>query len=212
MYLLDVARICHEAHRALCLALGDLSIGPWDFLADWQRDDALASVKLLRGGFSAEQMHEAWVEGKKAKGWKKGDQKAPDRLEHPDLVEWDELPAIEQAKDNLWSAIVTALSPVTEDKDAANDIVRPGAPLPGEPQTIEEPPLAPDPFVPNTEAKKGSAIPASVLEPSPSTPLPPAPEPEPEPEPTPEPTPEPEPEPAPEPPAPEPEPEPEPTP
>ena len=216
MYRLDVARICHEAHRALCMGLGDLSIPAWDFLGDWQKEGALRSVQAIHANpsLTAEEMHAAWMLDKLARGWHPGAAKAPDRLEHPDLIAWADLPASEKAKDELWIAIVVALASITERQDSASNAVRAPVIQPGDEVPADVPvlPAAPPPPAPRERAVPAGVF-ASITDPPPEpppTPEPPPVEPEPAPEPeppSPEPTPEPEPEPTPDP-APDPEPEP----
>lgn len=108
----DVARVCHEAHRAYCISLGDLSNGPWDLLPDAAKAAVVAGVKAALADFSLTpaQCHSAWMNDKLAKGWKLGPMKAPDRLEHPCLVEFDKLPLEHQTKDVLFLGIVRVLA------------------------------------------------------------------------------------------------------
>lgn len=42
----DIASVCHEANRAYCRTLGDFSQGPWISAPDWQKQSAIAGVKL----------------------------------------------------------------------------------------------------------------------------------------------------------------------
>jgi hypothetical protein len=42
--------------------------------------------------------HERWKREKEAQGWKYGPEMNSDRLEHPDIIEWEKLP--ELSKDN----------------------------------------------------------------------------------------------------------------
>jgi len=66
MNIIDVAKVCHEANRALCAGLG----------------------------------------------WKYGAVKDADKKEHPCFVPYEELPKEQQAKDHLFKATVSALSPL----------------------------------------------------------------------------------------------------
>lgn len=105
-----IARICHEANRALCLAFGDTSQKPWDDAPDWQRGSALDGVRKIKAGevTRPEQSHESWMAHKVAEGWVYGPTKNPETKEHPSLRPFPELDAPEQAKDFLFFAIVKA--------------------------------------------------------------------------------------------------------
>ena len=39
-----IARVCHEANRAYCAALGDASQAEWDKASDWQKDSVRNGV------------------------------------------------------------------------------------------------------------------------------------------------------------------------
>lgn len=106
-----IARICHEANRAYCLSLGDTSQLPWDDAPEWQRASAIAGVeaKLAAPSITPEQSHEGWLAHKLADGWVYGPVKNPELKQHPCLVSYAELPAAQQAKDALFTAIVSAI-------------------------------------------------------------------------------------------------------
>lgn len=108
----EVAGICHEANRRLCLHLGDLSQPPWDAAPDWARDSAIAGVDMhLKSGtlVSPEASHASWLAHKIADGWIHGPVKDPDKKTHPCLVPFEQLPPAQQAKDWLFGGIVRAL-------------------------------------------------------------------------------------------------------
>ena len=106
----DIARVCHEANRAYCRALGDVSQAPWDNAPDWQKLSAKNGVKLHGlGGVSAEVSHEKWCEEKKMQGWTHGLEKNTLLKEHPCLVPWGDLPPEQKRKDMLFRAICRAL-------------------------------------------------------------------------------------------------------
>ena len=115
MYQIDLARVCHEAHRAYCLARGDLSIPSWETLAEWQRENVIVGVMVAYNNpaLTPEELHEAWMAEKVAAGWTVGPVKAPDLKQHPCLIDFDDLKPEDQAKDELFIAIVRALAPVT---------------------------------------------------------------------------------------------------
>lgn len=104
------AKICHEANRAYCAALGDTSQLPWDDAPQWQKDSAITGVKFIvhnpDAGPSAS--HESWLAEKERDGWKYGPVKDPEAKEHPCFVPYDELPVEQKAKDYIFGAIVRA--------------------------------------------------------------------------------------------------------
>ena len=100
----DIARICHEANRALCLALGDTSHLPWDQAPEWQRKSSIEGVEkvLLDPDISAEEIQLAWADSKRRDGWVYGPVKDADKKTHPCLVPFADLPAEQRAKDHLF--------------------------------------------------------------------------------------------------------------
>lgn len=68
----DIAAICHEANRMLCLADGDTSQPTWFEAPAWQRRSAIAGVEFNAGNPSApaSASHDSWLAVKEADGWK----------------------------------------------------------------------------------------------------------------------------------------------
>lgn len=107
-----IARVCHEVNRAYCQALGDNSQLAWDDAPEWQRASARAGVDLhCAGDFGPEASHAAWMQLKLDEGWIYGPIKDPERLEHPCMVPFAELPREQKAKDYIFRAIVHMLRP-----------------------------------------------------------------------------------------------------
>lgn len=44
--ILDIAAVCHEANRQLCVVIGDNSQLPWEDAPQWQIDSACTGVKF----------------------------------------------------------------------------------------------------------------------------------------------------------------------
>lgn len=109
----DVARIAHEANRALCDALGDTSQEPWIDAPHWQKSSAVDGVlyHLRVPDAGPEASHENWMAQKDRDGWTWGPKKDPEAKTHPCMVPFDKLPPEQQAKDHLFRAIVRALRP-----------------------------------------------------------------------------------------------------
>jgi hypothetical protein len=106
-----IARVCHEANRALQFVDRDPALSPpWDEAPDWQLESAIEGVAKARAGATAEQLHDAWCAKKRDEGWVYGDVKDAEAKTHPCLVPYDQLPPEQKAKDALFRAIVQALS------------------------------------------------------------------------------------------------------
>ncbi|QDU21872.1 RyR domain-containing protein [Urbifossiella limnaea] len=106
-----VARVCHETLRAFCQTIGDKSLAPWEEAPEWQRASSLQAVEfgLRHPDATARDNHDAWVEAKRADGWRFGEVKDADLKTHPCLVSFDQLPPEQQAKDALIAAVVASL-------------------------------------------------------------------------------------------------------
>lgn len=105
-----IARVCHEANRAWCEAHGDRSQKVWEDAEQWQRDSAIEGVQVALDGASARRQHEAWCEAKQRDGWVYGEVKDAERKTHPCLVPYDQLPVMQQIKDDLYGAVVRSLA------------------------------------------------------------------------------------------------------
>lgn len=103
-----IARAAHEVNRAYCAALGDYSQKGWEEAPQWQRDSAIAGVRfhIANPDASPSASHENWLKDKLAQGWKWGEVKDAEKKEHPCMVEFTELPQVQQAKDHLFRAVV----------------------------------------------------------------------------------------------------------
>jgi len=106
-----IARVCHEANKALCDASGEGGQQSWDFAPEWQRQSAMQGVQFVIDNPTApaSAQHDNWMAVKLADGWKYGSVKDADIKEHPCLVPFDQLPAEQRAKDYLFQAIVKSL-------------------------------------------------------------------------------------------------------
>jgi hypothetical protein len=108
----EIARVCHEANRAICEASGDHSQKPWDEAEQWQRDSALRGVEfaLANPSAPASAQHDAWSADKTKDGWTHGAVKDADAKTHPCLVPYDDLPFNQRVKDHVFRAIVAAMA------------------------------------------------------------------------------------------------------
>ena len=108
----EIAKVCHEANRAYCKALGDDSQLPWDEAPQWAKTSAINGVRFHLDNPNAgpSGSHENWLKEKEKEGWKYGAVKDPEKKEHPCYVPYDQLPKEQQAKDYIFTAIVKTLS------------------------------------------------------------------------------------------------------
>lgn len=108
---LGIAVICHEANRAYCEALGDLSQLPWEQAPEWQQASCLQGVifHMEHPEASPSASHDNWLAMKQANGWVYGPVKDEQAKTHPCCVPYDELPVEQRAKDYIFRAIVHAV-------------------------------------------------------------------------------------------------------
>ena len=113
MLISDIAKICHEANKALCETQGDKTQVAFEEAPAWQRDSAINGVQfnLDNPKAPASASHDSWLKEKEEAGWKFGPVKDAEKKEHPCFVPYDQLPAEQQAKDHLFKAVVMALRP-----------------------------------------------------------------------------------------------------
>lgn len=108
-----IARVVHEANRAVQVEQADptIGVGPhWDDLDDETKGSALDGVRaIIEHGLTPEQSHENWVRFKLLHGWRWGPVKDEATRRHPLLVSYADLPESQRVKDDLFAAIVGAL-------------------------------------------------------------------------------------------------------
>lgn len=110
--IIKIARVCHEANRAYCESLDDLSQKPWACAEEWQKVSAYAGVNFHLDNPNADDAasHENWLKDKIADGWRYGAVKDTEAKTHPCCIPFDLLPIEQQRKDRLFRAIVHALA------------------------------------------------------------------------------------------------------
>ena len=108
------ARVCHEANRAFCHFTGDPGLPAWDELEESYRESTRVGVRHALAGSTPEASHESWMRERVAQGWVYGP--VLDRVAkvHPNLRPYGELPKVQQTKDALFLAIVSALAATAE--------------------------------------------------------------------------------------------------
>jgi hypothetical protein len=108
----QIARVCHDANRALALASGEdpATVWPsWDDAPASIQESAIVGVQHALEGATPEQLHESWLETKRRDGWTFGEVRDNDAKRHPCLVPYHELPEQQKTKDDLFVAIVNTL-------------------------------------------------------------------------------------------------------
>ena len=109
----QIAAIAHEANRKLQSIQADPSVpvaAAWEDISSEMRESVISGVFGIQRGLTPEESHEGWCKFKRQSGWVYGPVKDEVKREHPCLVPYDKLPAGQQIKDHLFSAIVKALS------------------------------------------------------------------------------------------------------
>lgn len=114
-----IAQVCHEAIRAFCASIGDLSLPPWSEAPEWQRLSTIDGVRfhLTNPDATDAATHDNWLRDKERNGWRYGPVKDETRKEHPSMIPFSQLPPDEQAKDRLFRAVVHALRPAGADRE-----------------------------------------------------------------------------------------------
>lgn len=105
-----IAQAAHEANRAYCQGIGDLSQVTWDEAPEWQRRSALNGVSGALSGFTPEELHASWSREKIEEGWAFGATKDAAAKTHPCLVPYAELPDEQRRKDSVYLAVVLAMA------------------------------------------------------------------------------------------------------
>ncbi len=112
----EIARVCHEANRALRANLGEPAWASWEDTVAEHQESVLdgVNVALTNPALLPEQSHENWLAFKRAAGWEYGPKKSDALRLHPCLVSWSELPVEQRAKDTLFLGIVRAMAAIGE--------------------------------------------------------------------------------------------------
>ena len=104
----SIAEACHEINRIYCEGIGDLSQPSWGNAPVWQKDSAIAGVKLHleHPETTPSQSHESWMAIKVMDGWVYGEVKDPEAKTHPCMLPYHELPVDQRIKDSLFGHTV----------------------------------------------------------------------------------------------------------
>lgn len=114
----EIARVVHEANRALTQILRDVPVQPsWDDAGEDMRGSSIRGVRLafqlMDTGVAPELrplvMHQEWRKERLAQGWVFGEVKDVEKKTHPAMRPYAELPEGTRSKDIVFLAIVAAL-------------------------------------------------------------------------------------------------------
>jgi len=111
MTIEQLAKVCHEAHRAYCEIAG-IMVGPhWGEAPVEQREGVIKGVRyaLSLQMPAPSDMHRNWLKEKKVQGWTYGPVKDDAKKQHPCCVPYEALPQDQKVKDKLFIGIVQAL-------------------------------------------------------------------------------------------------------
>ncbi len=109
----SIARVAHEANRALTQILQDVPLQPyWDEAPEEMIRSSTQGVvwRLNHPMAPAGEQHDEWMRQKIADGWVLGATKDSVAKTHPALVPYESLPEGVKAKDKVFTAIVLALA------------------------------------------------------------------------------------------------------
>lgn len=111
-YLIQIAKVCHEANKAFCETNGDDSQKSWIDAEEWQVDSVIDGVihALDNPAVGPRQSHQNWYNKKKQEGWVFGEEKNTDEKTHPCMVSYSSLPDFQRKKDALFLAVIRSLA------------------------------------------------------------------------------------------------------
>jgi len=106
-----IACMCHEANKAICESVGDMSQVHWNEAPDWQRGSSIAGVEEVLNDHSItpEILHKRWMTKKINDGWVYGSEKSEEQKTHPSLVDYEDLSDVDKLKDAVFLSICNSM-------------------------------------------------------------------------------------------------------
>ena len=100
----SIAKMCHQVNKAYCESIGDFSQVDWHDAEEWQKQSAINGVMYHLNNPSSKpcDSHNSWMKEKVESGWKYGEVKDSNKLLHPCIVPYEQLPLIQQLKDEFF--------------------------------------------------------------------------------------------------------------
>jgi hypothetical protein len=113
MTIEHIAKIAHQANKAYCESIGDMSQKDWEDADLDTKSSKVTGVNfaLINPDATPESQHQAWYKHKEADGWRYGPVKNVEDREHPCMLPYDMLPKDQRLKDALFQAVVKSLAP-----------------------------------------------------------------------------------------------------
>lgn len=108
----NIARICHEANRALQISINDEVISKsWDETPSNIKSSAYSGIYFVleNENCSPEELHNKWMNDKIIHGWSYGNKKDEIKKTHPCINIYGKLPMTQKLKDNLFRTMVLTL-------------------------------------------------------------------------------------------------------
>ncbi len=102
----EIAKFVHKVNALYCKEIGEESL-PYEEV----EKSAIQGVNfvIVNRDRTPEQLHQNWLDKKRADGWSYGPVKNSLKKEHPCCVPYWDLPAKQRVKDKLFLAVVKAL-------------------------------------------------------------------------------------------------------
>jgi hypothetical protein len=108
---LIIAFLCHQSVNNYCEIYSNRSQKDWNEIEDWQKISTINKVEYYLNNPKVNyfSLHNVWRSNKLSKGWVYGKVKDIEKKTHPLLLNFKELPNIEQRKMILFYNITDAL-------------------------------------------------------------------------------------------------------
>ncbi len=106
--VMRIAAMAHEVNRAYCLSHGDESHQSWEDTPKLTQDSVISGVvaHLEDPTLTPAHSHALWMTFKLDEGWVYGEKKDYKAKTHPCLVNYNDLPPEQKAKDFIFRAVV----------------------------------------------------------------------------------------------------------
>ena len=107
----QIALVCHTAIMGLQEVLGDSHPSePFTVSPQQVKDRIIHGVQRARRGATPREMHEEWCQYLFSRGWSYGPKRDEQARTHPNLLDYDDLPAGQRVKDELFLDVVMRLA------------------------------------------------------------------------------------------------------
>lgn len=113
----EIARVCHEANRAITQIIRDVPVQPsWDDAPEEMKISSIRGVArvLEHPEITPAELHFGWMKDKRAAGWVWGPERDEVKKTHPAMVAYVELPEQVRKKDEVFRALINILKPSIE--------------------------------------------------------------------------------------------------